>query len=288
MYGARLKTANVLLFLILAVYACVRTLEIAAGVPRTAIVALEVLSALAFAVEDGSRRYGWRGILVFALIGSVIGTAVENIGLATGFPFGRYQFLELMGPTLFNVPMLIGLGYVGMAYVSWVVACLILGADRCVVSGSRLFGLSFLASCIMVSWDWAQDPVWSTLLHAWQWRDGGPWFGVPLSNYFGWFLTVFLIYLAFGLYLRRWSAGSLLPRPDESWPAVVFYGLCASGNALQVLTRLHQQTVTDATGKSWAVAGILRASALVSIFVMGGFVLTAARRVRSNELRTSN
>lgn len=232
MYGARLKTANVLLFLILAVYACVRTLEIAAGVPRTAIVALEVLSALAFAVEDGSRRYGWRGILAFALIGSVIGTAVENIGLATGFPFGRYQFLELMGRTLFNVPMLIGLGYVGMAYVSWVVACLILGADRCVVSGSRLFGLSFLASCIMVSWDWAQDPVWSTLLHAWQWHDGGPWFGVPLSNYFGWFLTVFLIYLAFGLYLRPMVRREFAPTP----------GRIVAGSGLLWTLRLRKRT----------------------------------------------
>jgi len=284
MHGARPKRANALLFIILAIYICVRILEVVTGAPRTAIVALEVLSTLVFAFVDGARRYGWRGILIFALIGSVISTIVESIGIATGFPFGRYQFLEIMGPTLFNVPILIGLGYIGMAYVSWMLARLILGADRSGADGSRLFALPFLASCVMVTWDWAQDPVWSTLLHAWRWRDGGAWFGVPLSNYFGWFLTVFLIYLSFALYLRRWPNENLRSRPADPWPVVVFYALCASGNALQVLTRLPQQTVLDASGKSWTVAGILRASALVSILVMGGFVLAAARRLRSNEL----
>src|SRR5579871_5645591 len=201
MPGARRASFTMALVATLAIYASVRGWEVASGSPRTSIVALEVLSALAFALVDGAWHYGWRGILVFAAICTVIGNVVENVGIATGFPFGRYEFLELMGPRVIHVPVLLGLAYVGMAYVSWMLACLIVGQAK-----RRVAALPVVASVIMVTWDWAQDPVWATLLHAWRWRDGGPWFGVPLSNYFGWFLTAFLIYRAFSLYLRRWPS----------------------------------------------------------------------------------
>ncbi len=267
------------LLAILALYACVRGFEVLTGSPRTAVVALEVLSAMAFALLDGARHYGWRGILVFASICAVIGNAVENIGIATGFPFGRYEFLDLMGPRLFHVPVLLGLAYIGMAYVSWMLACFLLGHADVQPAGLRFFSAPVVASFLMVTWDWAQDPVWATLLHAWKWRDGGRWFGVPLSNYIGWYSTVFLIYLVFALYRRRRPSPPASVSRAASWPPLLFYALCAAGNAMQVFTRLPQQAVIDATGKSWRVADILTASALVSIFVMGGFVLAGTRRL---------
>jgi hypothetical protein len=277
MAEARRFTPIPWLIAILVLYASVRLLEVVTGSPRTSVVALDVLSALAFTLVDGARHYGWRGILVFAAICAVIGNAVENLGIATGFPFGRYEFLSLMGPRLFHVPVLLGFAYIGMAYVSWMLARLIAGN-----AAIRGVALPLLASCIMVAWDWAQDPVWATLLHAWRWRDGGPWFGVPWSNYFGWYVTVFLIYVAFSLYLRRWPPSAARLHPSPNWPPVLFYALCAAGNALQVFTRLPQQTAMDPTGKSWRVADILAASALVSIFAMGGFVLAAARRLAAS------
>jgi uncharacterized membrane protein len=46
----------------------------------------------------------------------------------------------------------------------------------------------------MVAWDLASDPVWATIVRAWVWRDGGVYFGVPLSNFFGWYLNVYILY----------------------------------------------------------------------------------------------
>jgi uncharacterized membrane protein len=255
---------------ILAVYAAGRLLEVASGRPRTLIVAVEVLSAMAFALVDGARHHGVRGILIFAGICAVIGNVVEDLGVATGFPFGRYEFLTLMGPRLFHVPVLLGLAYDGMAYVSWMLARIVVGARD-----ARSLAVPPVAAVIMTAWDWAQDPVWSTLLHAWRWKNGGPWFGVPLSNYGGWLFADLLIYMAFSVYVRR--------RPEleagTQWPAVVFYGLCAAGNAAQAFTRLPQQVVMDASGRAWRVGDILAASALVSVFVMGGFAAIAALRL---------
>jgi uncharacterized membrane protein len=280
MAEARRSNVAAVLGLILVCYAVARTLEIVpTGLPRTAVVALDVLSAMTLALMDGARHYRWSGILVFAGLCALIGNTTENLSVATGFPFGRYEFLDLMGPKLFNVPVLLGLAYIGMAYVSWTLAWIILGNRSASINRYELLTLPLVASFIMVAWDLAQDPVWGTILHSWKWRDGGPWFGVPVSNYFGWSLTVFLIYLTFAAYLRRWRPA--IPEVDRSawWVPLILYGMCAAGNVMQVFARSAPEIVTDATGKQWRTADILAASALVSVLAMGGFAVIAAARL---------
>jgi uncharacterized membrane protein len=264
--------------LILAAYACARILEIAPNpLPHIAIVALDVLSALAFALVHGARQYGLRGILAFTGICIVVGNVIENCSVITGFPFGHYYFAGLMGPKLFNVPVLLGLAYIGMAYVSWTLARLIAGSARHSASAQNLLALPLVASFIMVAWDLAQDPVWGTVLHGWVWRDGGPWFGVPISNYLGWYLTVFIVYLLFAVYLRRRPASAIRA---SSAAAIFFYAICALGNVLQLIPTPSPTEVRDPTGKLWRVADITAASALVSIFAMGGFAMCAGARLR--------
>jgi len=40
----------------------------------------------------------------------------------------------------------------------------------------------------MTAWDLSMDPVWAEIYHAWVWRDGEAYYGVPISNFFGWLL----------------------------------------------------------------------------------------------------
>lgn len=279
--GKRNRTITAPLVLILTCYVIARILEIVStSIPRTAIVALDVLSAMTFALVDGARSYGLRTILVFAVICTVVGNVIENIGVTTGFPFGRYWFVELMGPKLFHVPLLLGLAYIGMAYVSWTVARLILGHARGPLSGSRIFALSMVAAVVMTAWDLAQDPVWSTVLHGWIWRDGGSWFGVPVSNYLGWLGAMFTIFVIFAIYLSRRPAPTHSSQYSDWLPALIFYSFCAAGNVLQATSRGLPEVVRDPTGKQWKISDILLASALVSIFLMGGFVAAGLARLR--------
>ena len=275
------QIVRVVLCLILIAYAAARLLEIFPNpVPRLTVVALDVLSALAFALADGYRQLHLRSILVFAAICLVVGNLLENLSILTGFPFGHYYFLSLMGPKLLHVPVLLGFAYVGMAYVSWILGCLIVGSSQSASTRGRLVSVPLTAAFIMTAWDLAQDPVWATVLRGWIWRDGGPWFGVPVSNYLGWYVTVFTIYVLFALYLRVNSAFDIPASPVRGRSALLFYVLCAAGNVCQIFSRGNALVVKDPTGQPWRVSDILGASALVSVFVMGAFALLAWLKLR--------
>ena len=273
------STTRRLLSIVVALYAAARVAQAFPDrVPMLLVVALHVLLPLIFAIVHGSAVYRLRDILVFMLLCFTIGNLTENLSILTGFPFGHYYFTDVMGPKLFNVPVLLGLAYIGMGYVSWIVGSVILDSPGEPFCRSRIRATPLFAAFVMVAWDFAQEPVWANLVHAWVWRDGGPYFGVPVSNFFGWYLTVYLIYQSFALYLRRRPAApEPLPIAFRRLP-VLMYGICAAGNVF-VVAAPHQQTVADATGAQWRVADIFGVSLLASIFVMGAFAVAAWIRV---------
>jgi uncharacterized membrane protein len=284
------RGASLLLWTLIAIYAVARVLQVFPDrVPMELIVALHIFPPIVFALIHGAIRYRIRGILIFFAICLVVGNVVENIGVITGSPFGRYYFTGVMGPKLFNVPIMLGLAYLGMGYLSWTLAGAILRSAQSPLRGSRIVVVPVVASFVMVAWDLAMDPIWGTVLHAWIWQRGGPYFGVPISNFVGWYLTVYLIFQFFALYLKGQSAdASSLPR--NYWRlAVIFYAVSAAGNILLMIPHAGLSVVTDPAGVQWKVSEIAQASALVSVFIMGGFALLAWIRIGdgSDEQKTS-
>jgi putative membrane protein len=240
-----------------------------------AVVALHVFPPAILAVIHGARFYRSRGILTFVAIIIMVGNVFENVGVRTGFPFGHYYFSELMGPKIFAVPIMLGLAYVGMAYFSWTLGRLILGDLRAPLAGFRVVTLPLVAAFIMVAWDFSMDPVWATVLRAWIFPGGGAYFGVPASNFAGWYLTVYVIYQLFALYLRG-RANNSVPLPRAYWrQPVLFYTVSAAGNLLLVLPQGRFNVVSDPSGTQWRVSDITATCALVTIFTMGAFALLA-------------
>jgi uncharacterized membrane protein len=272
---AGIPGAMLSLWALTALYAFARFLQVFPGpVPMLAVVALHVVPAALFALIHGVMFYRIRSVLTFIALCLVVGNIFENLGVRTGFPFGDYHFTDLMGPKLFAVPVLLGLAYVGMSYLSWTLARLILSETQRLRS-SHVIALPLLASFIMVAWDLSQDPVWSTILHAWVWQHGGAYFGVPLSNFFGWYLTVYVMFQLFALYLRD-RASSPDPLPSRYWHiAVIFYAISAAGNVLLIILQPGFSVVYDPTGTAWRVRDITGTCALVSIFTMGVLALVA-------------
>lgn len=282
----RSRRALPFLWVMVALYAVARVLQLFTGsVPMMVVLGMHVLPALAFAIVHGALRYRRRTAILFVLLFLVIGNLMENLGVATGFPFGHYYFTDQMGPKLFHVPIFLGLAYVGMGYVSWVLAEVIAGNANSTIAANVL-RVPALAAVIMTSWDFSQDPVWSTVLHLWTWTRGGAYFGVPWSNFFGWLITTFLIYVCFAVLcgagaLARERAGDSphplqCPRPRYPLSAIAFYALSAAGNVLLLISRPPLAVVADPTGTQWRVRDITVAGALVSIFLMGSFVCWAS------------
>ena len=130
---------------------------------------------------------------------------MENIGAATGFPFGHYHFE--VGSNLIayrSHPDYRRSAVVRHGIFSWIVAGTL--AWRRTPAFERkveLIALPVVAAFVMTQWDVVMDPPEATISKAWIWHDGGAHFGVPLSNYLGWLLTSWLFYQAFALYLSR-------------------------------------------------------------------------------------
>jgi uncharacterized membrane protein len=192
----------------------------AARVPNLLIVTFHVIPPALFAVVHGARIYRSRGILIFITLCLGVGTFFESLSLRTGFPFGYYRFTELMGPKLFDLPILLALAYVGMGYLSWVLAVVILDCQNEPLSGRKIVLLPLAASFVMTAWDFSMDAVWADIDHAWVWRDGGPYYGVPTRNFFGWFLTVYIFYQLFALYLRN---RVIMRSPTGHWRLAIFF-----------------------------------------------------------------
>src|SRR5882757_5533199 len=240
---------------------------------------LVIVMQVVFALLHGARRYGWRPIWVFVAAGLVISNILENLSIQTGFPFGHYHYTD--GGKLFQVPWFIGPAYLATGYLAWIVATVLLGD---VHRGSRwltTIGTPVIGAFAMTAWDLSFDPTSSTIQHTWIWENGGGYFGVPLGNFLGWTLTVYLFMQVFALYLRH--RGPLPPAEPartttSDLQAVLLYGLTTVSYLTPLFTGDHK-LVTDAAGRTWQTADIYESSALVTVYGMLFIALLALLRI---------
>ena len=123
----------------------------------------------------------WVGGLVALALASFLS---EHIGTGYGFPFGGYEYTDLLGYKLGGrVPFLIPISWFLMALPSWIMASMIFpGKGK---TAPRLV----LAAYFLTAWDLALDPAMSYLTPYWVWENPGPFFGMPWINLAGWMGT---------------------------------------------------------------------------------------------------
>ena len=115
--------------------------------------------------------------------------AFEAVGLATGFPYGRYTYGAALGPTLLGVPFLVPLAWLMMAWPSWVLADRLTRRVRAARRGAVRVAV---AAAVFAGWDVVLDPQ---LVQAGYWTWSHPHPGlpgiptVPLTNLAGWLLA---------------------------------------------------------------------------------------------------
>jgi uncharacterized membrane protein len=247
----------------------------------TPIAQLLAAMGIVGACLHASMTYGFRHMLALFAICVATTFAIENLGVATGFPFGHYHFeVGADLPHIGTIPVIVGPLWFGMGYFSWRLASILLdGADRRLDRNFNLIALPIVAAFVATQWDMVMEPGAATIGKAWIWHDGGAIFGVPLSNYFGWLLTAWLFFQMFALYLR----GRRGPWMQDNQTAlnaiaILFY---LSGGLTQIVPWMMGQSgeVTDAVGHVWKIQQLREATVATMMFTMLFTALLSALRL---------
>ena len=134
-----------------------------------------------------SSRFGCGKAFALLAIGSLVSLGSELLGTSTGLPFGPYSYTTLLGYRIGDlVPFPIPLSWFYMIYASLAIAGRILPADDTERS-KTIWALA--GGAILTAWDVSMDPAMSRATTHWLWHTEGFFYGMPLSNWIGWFLT---------------------------------------------------------------------------------------------------
>ncbi len=133
----------------------------------------------------GARR---AALLFVAAVGIALGT--ELLGTSTGFPFGGYAYTSLLGYRVLGlVPFPIPISWFYMLYCALALCARLLPAR----DDARTRWLwAAAAAAILTAWDVAMDPAMVRTSH-WVWNEPGVFYGMPLTNWLGWFGTGLVI-----------------------------------------------------------------------------------------------
>ena len=143
----------------------------------------------------------------FLVIAAVISYLWEFVGVTTGIPFGPYFYTSALGPQIGPVPLAIPLIWCALGYF-------------CMQASDYYI----MASALMVSLDLSFDPVFSSSLHLWTWTGATQYFGVPLTNFFGWFVASLSFFAVFSYLTKR--------QLKASNQAIAFYYLFGLDNVI--------------------------------------------------------
>jgi len=129
-------------------------------------------------------KWDLKTLTAFVLV-YISGFVIESIGVNTGIIFGEYIYGGTLGYQIFETPLIIGMNWLFLVYVSS-------SLTEKINSGKFI---SFLfPPVLMVVYDLVLEQV-APDLGMWNWKNEV----IPLQNYIAWFVVAFLFVLFFRL-----------------------------------------------------------------------------------------
>jgi len=208
-------------------------------------------------------NFGLRTTLLFTVLTYTVSLACEWSSVHNGFPFGLYHYLDATrGRELWiaGVPFMDSLSFTFLGFASYTVALLVAsplyrhGLDLRLLDTWRIRRAPrvwMMAALFMVMVDMVVDPL-SVRGDRWFlgkifWYDPpGPHFGVPISNYLGWFFVAAITIAIFQLldgWLNRGAAkpaGAIPSFPSRALLGPMLYaGIVAFGIAMLFAIGAH-------------------------------------------------
>jgi putative membrane protein len=118
-------------------------------------------------------KFNFNTIGTFLLI-AILGFVIEERGVNTGLIFGKYSYGDTLGLKISNTPIIIGLNWLLMTYITASVVDLF---------DIRVGYKIIAAAALMVIYDLVLEQV-APLMNMWSWQNNT----IPLQNYLAWFV----------------------------------------------------------------------------------------------------
>ena len=173
-----------------------------------------IVGVLAFATASSFHAYvafGRDFVIKFLAVALIATFVIEVLGVATSFPFGTYEYdLQRLGISVFGVPLLIPFAWFMMLYPCWLIS-------------NELFKSKFFViptgALLMSTWDLYLDPQMVNEGY-WTWfADGIATTAIPLTNFFGWFISTAIIFALLSIVLtpKPTKVSNLVPYVLMFW-----------------------------------------------------------------------
>lgn len=225
---------------------------------------------------------GWRKTLCFTVCGYFISFLSEFSSINTGFPYGWYYYIDTTRTQelwIAGVPFFDSLSYVFLTYCSYATALLVVSplkrqpGDLVALESRsirRSFSVLFLGSLFQVFLDIIIDPValqgrrWF-LGQIYGYRESGIHFGVPVSNYLGWWLVSFILVMTLQVIDMKVGKKGERPAGVKNIPYRALFG-----PVLYLSVIMFNLTVTYVIGENlMALTGLFIYILPVAIVVVG-------------------
>jgi putative membrane protein len=179
----RRKNKNLLIAIIVSFFLIVGAFFMV-NVPLSAEYAsVSAVNVVLFAVPSLWVLANWLGIKNAAIVILVLGSyalTIESIGLLTGFPYGEFDYSEILGSRLFGVVP----WTVAFAWTPLILATLAVTNRTLESRFRRIVTMAILLTLI----DLVLDPG-AVYLQFWRFAAGGVYYNVPWTNFAGWLFS---------------------------------------------------------------------------------------------------
>lgn len=195
---------------------------------------LWMYAAFAFVLVHTLPWLGYNGTVIFFSISLLSGFLSEYLGTAYGWVYGSYYYHSIP-PFFFGlVPLATPISWAIIIYMCFTLTNIFYwgfgGKDinthgkHTLLTFGLLLLLSFIDGLIAINLDMIIDPVAvSPQIGGWVWTGGGAYFGVPISNYIGWFFVTFFSTILFRGYQNFSRKGLSGAKPFNPIYVVALY-----------------------------------------------------------------
>jgi len=240
------------------------------GVNAAVLVPFLGISLGIFVFMHGITHFGIKNVLILMGVGMIVSFCYEALSIATGFPYGVFHYTGVFGPKLMGFPIIVMFAYGLVAYVFWVVAESLVGNYNNKLKGANIVLIPIIASALLTSWDYVLDPIFASINKAYIWNNPGCYFGIPFSNFLGWYLATYTIFQIFALviYRQKEQKVSTTMRKKSYWYQPIIFYACVFIQLFLAMILQPNKEIIIFSGQVFQTSYIYQSMTLIGIAVI--------------------